>query len=219
MRYKIYKITNNINDKVYVGKTILSLEERFNQHIKDSVKERCEKRPLYSAMNKYGYNHFSISLIEECPVEESNQKEIYWIEHFHGYSQGYNATLGGDGTILYNYDNIAELIKNGYTTKEIMQFIGCKEDTVRTVAKLYNLIITFPIGSVRRQMMDNRKEVHQYSLKNEYIQTFESYSMAAKWLLQQGIIKNEKTLGGVRSHIAEVCNGTRKTAYKYIWKI
>lgn len=218
MNYKIYKITNQINEKIYVGKTILDLQDRFKQHIYDSQKDQLCQRPLYSAMNKYGVENFHIELIEECAIEKSNEREIYWIEYYHGYSQGYNATLGGDGKILYDYDKIAELIANGYTTKEIIQFIGCKGDTVRTVARLYNLKITQPLESATRQMMDSKKEVHQYSLRDEYIQTFESYSMAAKWLLQQGIVQNEKALAGVRSHIAEVCNGTRKTAYKYIWK-
>ena len=49
----IYKITNLINGKVYIGKTSeKTIEERFKIHIKDSKKEHCEKRPLYDAMNK-----------------------------------------------------------------------------------------------------------------------------------------------------------------------
>ena len=42
----IYKITNNINNKAYIGKTLNSLEHRFNEHKRDSRKESCEKRPL-----------------------------------------------------------------------------------------------------------------------------------------------------------------------------
>ena len=61
----IYKITNDINDKIYVGKTNLSLQERFLQHCRDSQKESILNRPLYKAMNKYGVNHFQIELIEK----------------------------------------------------------------------------------------------------------------------------------------------------------
>ena len=51
---------------------------------------------------------------------------------------------------------------------------------------------------------------------HEYIQSFDSYAAAARWLFEQGIIK--QISGGVRTHIGEVCNGTRKSAYKYIWR-
>ena len=73
----IYVITNDINGKQYVGKTNNSIEQRFKEHIKDSKRERCEKRPLYNAMNKYGIEHFSIKELEQCSEEESCIKEIY----------------------------------------------------------------------------------------------------------------------------------------------
>jgi hypothetical protein len=57
-------------------------------------------------MNKYGSTHFYIELIEECPLEELAKKEIYWIGYYDTYHNGYNATLGGDGKILYDYSLI-----------------------------------------------------------------------------------------------------------------
>ena len=74
----IYKITNDVNEKVYIGKTNLNIKKRFAQHCADAFKTTNEKRPLYMAMRKYGVEHFNISLIEEtnCPEE----REIYWIE-------------------------------------------------------------------------------------------------------------------------------------------
>ena len=68
----IYQIVNDINDKVYVGKTNFSLEKRFKEHCKDVFKRDFEKRPLYSAMKKYGVEHFHIQL----PEETDNQEEI-----------------------------------------------------------------------------------------------------------------------------------------------
>ena len=90
----IYKIVNDINNKVYIGKTEFSIEKRFKEHCRDSKKEH-QNRPLYNAMNKYGIEHFKIELIEECNNPE--EREIYWIQHFDSYKNGYNATLGGDG--------------------------------------------------------------------------------------------------------------------------
>lgn len=54
----IYVITNSTNGKQYVGKTTSSIQERFNGHVKESQKERCQDRALYRAFNKYGVENF-----------------------------------------------------------------------------------------------------------------------------------------------------------------
>ena len=66
MKSRIYKIVNDVNSKVYVGKTTFTLEKRFKEHLSDATKRVEEQRPLYNAINKYGAEHFSIVLIEEC---------------------------------------------------------------------------------------------------------------------------------------------------------
>jgi len=76
----IYVITNDINNKQYVGKTNGNIQKRFHEHVLDSRKRRCEKRPLYNAMRKYGVEHFYIEILEECLAEEAANKEIYWID-------------------------------------------------------------------------------------------------------------------------------------------
>ena len=76
----IYKISNDINNKVYIGKTNQTIKERWHQHCSDS-KDRVlyEKRPLYSAMNKYGIEHFKIEEIERLAnrkvAQTKNQKD------------------------------------------------------------------------------------------------------------------------------------------------
>lgn len=89
----IYRIVNDINDKIYIGKTQFSIEKRFRQHCKDSQRQQCSKRPLYNAMKKYGIQHFSIELIEETNNPEEREK--FWIKQYNSYKNGYNATLGG----------------------------------------------------------------------------------------------------------------------------
>ena len=71
----IYKIVNDINDKVYIGKTENSIEKRFKEHCKDAFRNRNEKRPLYSAMRKYGIEKFHIELIEKTNIPE--EREIF----------------------------------------------------------------------------------------------------------------------------------------------
>ena len=91
----IYQIQNDINGKIYVGKTEFSIEKRFKEHCRDYKKEHCEKRPLYAAMRKYGIEHFHISLLEE--TDDPEEREKYWIEKLDSFKNGYNATTGGDG--------------------------------------------------------------------------------------------------------------------------
>lgn len=119
----IYCITNIINNKRYVGKTLFTIQERFQEHCKDSRKERCEKRPLYDAMNKYGVENFIVEELEYVKDENIlSEREVYWIKELETYgSKGYNATKGGDGTQLYDYQEIIELYNMGYTCKKVAE--------------------------------------------------------------------------------------------------
>lgn len=54
----IYIIKNDINNNVYIGKTVQDITKRFNKHKNDMYRAKYEKRPLYSAFNKYGVEHF-----------------------------------------------------------------------------------------------------------------------------------------------------------------
>lgn len=62
----IYKIYNDINMKIYIGKTKDTIETRFKQHIKASKANNKKGVMLYAAMRKYGVENFHIELVEEC---------------------------------------------------------------------------------------------------------------------------------------------------------
>lgn len=61
---EIYKITNNINDKIYVGQTIRSLEKRKSRHLNDA--RYGSKNPIHRAIRKYGVENFVFETIEKC---------------------------------------------------------------------------------------------------------------------------------------------------------
>lgn len=93
----IYKITNLVNGKVYIGlsKHILTRWIEHKSHYKtiDSV--------LYCAMRKYGLDNFSFEILEECNSEELSEREKFYIQQYRSYvgfedCKGYNATLGGE---------------------------------------------------------------------------------------------------------------------------
>ena len=77
----IYKITNSINNKVYIGNTNYSIKKRWSEHVRDSRKERCKHRPLYYAINKYGIENFKIEKLEYVEDDSKlSDREIYWIK-------------------------------------------------------------------------------------------------------------------------------------------
>ena len=79
---KIYKITNDYNNEIYVGSTCDTLAKRFSNHKKDSKKGRCENMKIYKLMNEIGFDRFRIELIENYPCEDKyqlRQKEGYHI--------------------------------------------------------------------------------------------------------------------------------------------
>ena len=132
----IYQITNNINGKIYVGKTLKNnIQERWKEHLRDYKKSKYEKRPLYNAINKYGPENFSIKELEECSAAEASEKEIYWIEKLSSFKYGYNATKGGDGKIKYDHQKILEALRINPRPIEIAKLFNCSCDLVQQIAK------------------------------------------------------------------------------------
>lgn len=208
----IYKIVNDINDKIYIGKTCDTIEERMKEHQRDYLKTGVEKRPLYNAMRKYGANHFQIEQIEECDNSVLNQREQYWIQFYDSYKNGYNATLGGDGTIIYDHNLIISLLKQQIPVEEISAQIGCCKLTIWKIAKNNN------INLIECRNNNRKKEIAQYDLENNFIQFFPSTTEAAEWC-----IKNKLSTGsiiGIKSTICKNINhpDIRPTAYGYVWK-
>lgn len=93
----IYMIENILNGKFYIGKTVKTVQERFNQHIRCA--QRGENRKLYDAMNHYGIDKFVIHVMEDNIQSEDvlNEREIYWISKLNAIENGYNMAEGGDG--------------------------------------------------------------------------------------------------------------------------
>ena len=91
----IYKITNLINGKIYIGQTTRTLQQRWIEHCKPSS-TNCVL--LHNAIQKYGKENFIIEKIDmACDLEELNKKEIYWINYYDSANsdKGYNLSLGG----------------------------------------------------------------------------------------------------------------------------
>ena len=208
----IYIIKNDINDKVYIGKTNFSIEKRWKEHLEDATKKRINHRPLYYAINKYGKEHFYISQIEQCTVEESADREKYWINFYNSYHNGYNATKGGDGKTYLNYKKILKLIdETNLSQKEIANICNCCVDSVGNIAHIYRNEINW------HQRNKNHKSLLAQPKKVECLETktiFNSTLEAGNWLVKI----NKTKSNSCRTHISAVCKGKRKTAYGYHWR-
>lgn len=100
----IYKITNQINQKIYIGQSN-NIDRRFAQHKSPYEQERYKDKPLYKAFKKYGIENFTFDVIEECAVEDLNKKEEFWIQKLQTltYQHGYNINAGGNGVAKENH--------------------------------------------------------------------------------------------------------------------
>ena len=77
---RIYIIRNTINNKVYIGQTISSINLRFRNHL--SAARNGGDYIIGKAIRKYGESNFYVELLEECLVEELNEREKYWISYY-----------------------------------------------------------------------------------------------------------------------------------------
>jgi len=92
----IYKITNLLNNKIYIGQTIQTLEKRWKRHTSNYTKKR-NAMAITGAISKYGKDNFKIEKIDEASnIDELNEKEIFFIKEYKSlYPIGYNLTHGG----------------------------------------------------------------------------------------------------------------------------
>lgn len=209
----IYKITNDINDKVYIGKTEFSLEKRWREHCNDCFRERNEKRPLYAAMRKYGTKNFHISLIEETDNPENREK--YWIEQYGSFKYGYNATLGGDAKRYLDYDLIIATYQEVKNAKETAKLVGAHEDSVRKILKQKGVSILDSQTVIKAKYGKSVAMLNKDT--NAILHIFTDQSEAGRWLQ-----RHHKTIttdvSKISARIGQVASGKRKTAYGYKWK-
>ena len=100
----IYKITNEVNSKFYIGKTKKTPVQRFKEHYYLSKKSDTH---FHRAIRKHGIENFKVEIIEKISEQNNlNEKEKYWIEKL---KPNYNKTIGGEGVVGYTYTKTHKL--------------------------------------------------------------------------------------------------------------
>ena len=113
----IYRVTNQINGKVYIGKTEQPNPlNRWKEHCYDYKRDKCKNVPFYRALNKYGEENFKFEVIDTADNPDSLcELEKFYIQKYRSYvhfedCNGYNCTLGGDGAItrIFNEEEVVQ---------------------------------------------------------------------------------------------------------------
>jgi len=107
----VYKATNRINDKCYVGQTTTSLKKRREGHLRDAFDENRERSYFHWALREYGVGNFSWEILCQCSTqEELDAKEQHYINRFNCLDpdHGYNLRQGGQG--IQRPNKLASLI-------------------------------------------------------------------------------------------------------------
>jgi len=181
MSYLIYKITNNVNQKVYIGKTkeyygetYFGIEGRFRNHLTcaftKSKYNDCPK--LYNAIRKYGKDSFQIELIETTDENNIDEREIYYIDYYQSTSDsnGYNIALGGGGrSVNYVSEEIRQKISQSLTKSS-------EQMNIKPYYNEENICIGY-----RARRRENGKIYHKYFTSTKFTPE-ENLAKANEWI-------------------------------------
>lgn len=203
----IYKITNKINNHLYIGQTSRTIKLRWIDHLYSAYNHRSYKGkdqyyyPIHAAIRKYGEENFQITEIEECENSLLNEREKYWIEYYNSYKNGYNASLGGDGHQKYNYDEIVEYYLNhNNSLKETCLHFNIYDQIVYTALKTKNI-------DYKNLPKTHGKKVGKKIKLIELNIIFNSMAEIDEYFHKK-----------VHPNIRRCLNGTTKKAYGYHWQ-
>lgn len=196
----IYKIINNVNQKIYIGQTRNLIKYRWQHHLwKGNHPEKPgTDYPLYRAMRKYRVENFQIEEVEETADELLNEREIYWIQYYNSYvPNGYNCDLGGAGASKFNHQEILDYFLNEgkKNASETARYFRCSLITVIKILEENNLKGT-----------GQYQPIYQIDINTgEIIAEFDS------------LISAEKETKISKTQLWTAVNGQAKTAAGYAW--
>lgn len=227
---QIYLITNEKNGKIYVGQTSLTATKRWSSHKRDANSTtRNLQTPLARAIRKHGQENFVIKILEDCPSDKLDEREIYWIKELKAIENGYNLTEGGCSRRGYSLSEetkakMSKARKGIVFTKEHKNKLSeAKRDYFKSGGTSWNaghtgkancLYGTRRTDEVRAKISESKKRtpVEQYDLNGVFIRRFGSILDACNELAKSF---GKKTYG---ANIIKTCRGKRNKAYGFVWK-
>lgn len=193
LKKSIYKITNIINNKCYIGQTT-DPTRRWREHKSQGYGQEKNKK-LYYAFSKYGIENFTFEILEEN-IENYNEREKYWIRYYDSYENGYNMTEGGEEPPLNikekspfaqhsqeEVDKVIDLIQNtNIPLKEIAEMSGYDYSTIKRIqsGKLWhNDKLSYPLRRVTSRVYQKERAL---LIINDLLNTdLTQYAIAEKY--------------------------------------
>lgn len=201
----IYLATNNINGKQYVGQTKYDIKTRWIQH-------KCEAKRLIPnvyfvrALHKYGIENFSVQELEQCDDNKLSEREKYYIDLYDTYKNGYNSTLGGEGSHKFETQDILNLWNEGLAVSEIAKKLNCTTQTVSTNLHINGITISETRSRGQSKLSNSKKITLQYDSTGNLVNIYDSVINAA--------IAMELGENAIRA----ACNGRAITVKGYYWR-
>lgn len=159
---EIYKITNIVNNKIYIGQTVSHIlnhkkyrpygsKKRFLSHISEAFStKKNQSIYLNNAIKKYGKDNFNVDIVEYCECCDSDERETYFISHFNSlYPNGYNLKNGGQ---KFKYD---EYSKKKVSNGVLKYYEG----------KLYDKILKFENSHISDNIEDHIKPLKRNGIQ------------------------------------------------------
>lgn len=186
----IYKVTNKVNGKIYIGQTIQSVKDRWYRHCAKKNLSKAEMNMhIKRAILKYGKKNFTVETLEECDSSLLNERERYYISYFDSYRNGYNSTEGGqDGAKpLQTPENIQKIIVELYTSGFSLRTIGKEYDIDKTTVKGILTAHNIPLRATRTYKLsqaDREEIVTKINTGISRKQIMEEYHIGKSYLSQ-----------------------------------
>lgn len=159
----IYKITNLINNKCYIGQSV-DIKTRWRHHKNNYNKENNQSYnfSFYRAIRKYGLENFKFEVLEECDQKDLNERELHWISYYDSYHNGYNETLGGDGKLQIDREEFKKYYYENYpSVKEAAEHFNISREVSGKIFKELGLQSLYYISK------EKEKEICKYYLSDE----------------------------------------------------
>lgn len=234
----IYEIYNDINDKIYIGQTIRSINQRWNNY-KCNVKNNEDDIAIHNAMRKYSIDVFHIKQIQvfQYKTKEElqnvlNEKEIFYIDKYNSrVPNGYNIAIGGSVTndvncrevIMYDpyneeevsYNSIDEAsYKNKIPGPNIISCCQGKNFSAK------NKIFKYKEDGICKDDIEKFFTLHpiiyQYDLNGNKLNKFYNTTDAANYIIKTDNIVNSASI--ILKSINDCSLGKKQTAYGYVWR-